>query len=130
MPQLSAYFNHEVKRKFEKGGYISAQTNIETLHADLVDSHHLKQVDIFQSKRLKDNDKGDGFIFINTLDITFTYDTPISMEEITNLMVKVTNLFTFSARLGGEEFVLCTRCDALSKSVAIANELLNRTRSI
>lgn len=95
MPQLSAYFNHEIKRKFEKGGDISAQTNIETLHAELVDSHHLKQVDIFQSKRLKDNDKGDGFIFINTLDITFTYDTPISMEEITNLMVKVTNLFTW-----------------------------------
>lgn len=95
MPQLSVYFNHEIKKRFEKGGDISAQTNIEPLHAKLINSHHIKQVDIFQSKRLKDNDKGDGFIFINTLDITFTYDTPVSMEDITKLMVKVTNLFTW-----------------------------------
>lgn len=95
MPQLSAYFNHEIKRRFEEGGYMSAQTSVEPLNAKLVNSKSIKNVDIFQSKHLKDNDSGDGFVFTSTLDINFTYDTPVSMEEISKLMFKVTNLFTW-----------------------------------
>ncbi|MDH5925051.1 hypothetical protein L8S13_01975 [Vibrio lentus] len=95
MPQLSIYFNHEIKRRFEESGDMSAQTNIEPLSAELVNSKSIKNVDIFQSKHLKDNDSGDGFIFTSTLDINFTYDTPVSMEEISKLMFKVTNLFTW-----------------------------------
>ncbi|OLQ78897.1 hypothetical protein BIT28_26655 [Photobacterium proteolyticum] len=95
MPQLSVYFNHEIKRRLKKGGDVSAQTNIEPLHAELVNSNSIKNVNIFQSKHLKDNDNGDGFVFTSTLDINFTYDTPVSMEEISKLMFKVTNLFTW-----------------------------------
>ncbi|CDT33967.1 conserved membrane hypothetical protein [Vibrio coralliirubri] len=52
------------------------------------------------------------------------------LQRFAHVLKGVTDDESFSARLGGEEFVLCTRCDVLSKSVAIANELLNRTRSI
>lgn len=95
MPQLSVYFNHEIKRRFEEGGDISAQTNIQSLNAELVNSNSIKNVDIFQSKNLKDNANGDGFVFTSTLDINFTFESPISMEEISRLMFKVTNLFTW-----------------------------------
>ncbi|CCN63533.1 hypothetical protein VIBNIPon4_130129 [Vibrio nigripulchritudo POn4] len=95
MPQLSIYFNHEIKRRFEESGGMTAQTNIEPLSAELVNSKSIKNVDIFQSKHLKNNDSGDGFIFTSTLDINFTYDTPVSIGEISKLMFKVTNLFTW-----------------------------------
>ncbi|WP_394157629.1 ApeA N-terminal domain 1-containing protein [Vibrio campbellii] len=95
MPQLSVYFNHEIKRRFEESGDMLAQTHIESLNAELINSKSIKSVDIFQSKHLKDNDYGDGFVFTSTLDINFTYDAPVSMSEISKLRFKVINLFTW-----------------------------------
>ncbi|GAB7228477.1 hypothetical protein VrSk94_21620 [Vibrio rotiferianus] len=94
MPQLSVYFNHEIKMRLEEGGYMSAQANIEPLNAKLIDSKSTNFV-IFQSKHFKDDDNGVGFVSTSALDINFTYETHVSIEEISKLMFKVANLFTW-----------------------------------
>lgn|GEM_PF-2880348 len=80
MPQLSAYSNHEIKMRFEEGGCMSAQANIEPLNAKLTDSKSTNFV-TFQSKHFKDDDNGDGFVSTSALDINFTYETHVSMER-------------------------------------------------
>lgn len=93
VPELSAYFQQELKFNLDNEVNLSGKLKIEPLEAR-IDSLGLS-VKIHQGYTLKHNDDHTGFSFQNIMYFSFESDTALSFHDIENLMYKSISLLTW-----------------------------------
>lgn len=92
-PELSSYFQQELRYQLDREANITGKLKIEPLEAR-INSLGLS-AKINQGYVLKRNDDNAGFLFQNTMHFSFESDTALSFSDIEKLMYKSIALITW-----------------------------------